>query len=260
MKTKHEPTLSTPVIKSGDHVRNNTIRRKWFAIALGGFLFTSIFALSAPPVEAQCQYWDVSGKWQFKQGSRQAALDVTLDLRQKGRTVITGTASHQPAGTTGVSGNVDGTVEGDSFAVHIYWANNTVGVYDGTIRPSGKIEGTGYEQRSPSIKVNWHSTGVMKCAEAAAAPAAAPVKSSASVLKDGSFAKPKPATTPVSGSGTAGGFIQMHTPTPAPTASAEADDSSSKDTEDQPGKHKKNKNKKNKHHHHHDDDQDQGND
>ncbi len=73
---------------------------------------------------------------------------------------------------------------------------------------------------------------------------------------------PKPATTPVSGSGTAGGFIQMHTPAPSPSKpapSAEADESSSNDTEDdQHGKHKKNKRK---HHHHHDDDnQDQGND
>ena len=170
MKIKYNSTLSAPAGGGGDQRRANPIRPSWFALALGGFLFTSIFALSAPPVEAQCQQWDVSGKWQFKQGWGQGAINVLVDLSQTGRTVITGTASHVPPGGDLTNGTVDGTMEGDSFAVKIYWENNTIGVYEGTIRPSGRIEGKGWEQATRRTKVRWYSKTTMKCADAAAPP------------------------------------------------------------------------------------------
>ena len=276
MKTKHHSILSAPVTQRGDQRLNNTIHRKWSALALGGFLFTFIFALSAPSVEAECQQWDVGHRWRFKQGP----TPVDLDLQQNG-TVVTGTATHDlKVDSSGhfkssylpvpVGGKVDGTVKGDRFAVHIYWDNNTVGVYNGTIRPSGRIEGTGYEQRSPSTKVNWYSVSTMKCADAANQPK---TTTQSEKLRDQiNKASAQPATTPSqlpvypgsgsSGSGTKGGFIQMFPTTPTPAANPEAAESSSSDTEDQPGKHKKKNKKKNKkkHHHHDDDNQDQGND
>ena len=175
MKTKNYSTLSAADAKSGGQKQNNSIRRKWSALALGGLLFISIFALSAPPVEAECKQWNVGHGWRFKQGS----TNVNLDLHQNG-TVITGSAViygallNKPSGSATPSfrgfadlkGTVDGTVKGDSFAVKVYWNNQDIGVYDGTIRPSGKIEGKGYEQRSPSTKVNWYSETTMKCADA----------------------------------------------------------------------------------------------
>lgn len=169
-------------------------------MALSGFLFTSIFALSPSPVEAQCQQWNVGHGWRLKQGS----LNVDLDLHQKG-TVITGTATFTgtikkaEGGLTGsfgerglIHGDVDGTVKRDHFAVRIHWSNNTTGVYNGTIGPSGRIEGTGYEQRSPSVKVNWYSDTHMECADAAPVKPAAPppIKSSGHI--------PKPAAPAVS--------------------------------------------------------------
>lgn len=173
MKTEYNSTRSTVEVKSGDHTRNNSIRRKWSALALGGFLFTSIFALSAPPVEAQCKQWNVGHGWRFKQGT----LPVEMNLQQKG-IVVTGTASHivhrrikdsnpgfdEDRAET-MSGDVDGTVKGDRFAVRIHWNNNTVGVYEGTIGPSGRIEGKGYEQSTPRTKVRWYSETHMVCAD-----------------------------------------------------------------------------------------------
>lgn len=277
MKTKHHSILSTPVTQSGDHVRNNSIRRKWSALALGGFLFTSIFALSAPSVEAQCQQWNVGHKWAFKQGPTK----MSLDLQQNG-TVITGSAIYTVPGDSGglltmgkipqdVTGSVDGTVKGDSFAVKIYWDNNTIGVYNGTIRPSGKIEGTGYEQRSSSTKVNWYSATVMKCADAkvgagapdwmkAAPKSSKPINTATDEWIEQKKREGKNKTYDANDPNRPRGFInglQLGTPTP----SAEADESSSTDTEDQHKKKKnKNKNKKKKKHHHHDDDENQGND
>ncbi len=172
-----------PVIQSGDQTLNNTIPHR-FALALGGLLFTSIFALSASPVEAQCQQWNVGHGWRLKQGP----TNVDLDLHQNA-TVITGTASFvmrvikerdaiHLGRTFGsnqtVNGDVDGTVKGNHFAVIIHWDNNTTGVYNGEIGDSGRIEGTGYEQRSRSVKVNWHSDTHMECADTAPAKTTAP--------------------------------------------------------------------------------------
>ena len=220
MKTKYNSTLSAADAKSGDHTHNGSIHRKWSALALGGLLFTSLFALPAPLAEAQCKQWNVGHGWRFKQGT----LPVDMNLQQKG-TVVTGTASFTGTtikasdnvmGSFGqeglIYGDVDGTVKGDSFAVKIYWNNDTIGVYEGTIRPSGKIEGKGWERRSPRTKVRWYSETRMVCADAAPTPK--PIKSSG---------KAKPATTPSqlpvvpgSSTGTGGGFIQMFPTTPAP--------------------------------------------
>ncbi len=189
MKTKHHSILSPPVIQSGDKA---LIRRRWFALALGGFLFTSIFAFSAPPVEAQCSQWNVGHGWRFKQGS----TNVDLELDQNG-TVITGKANHRidvtpkdggPGieGKANVRGTVDGTMKDDHFDVIIHWNNNTTGVYNGTIGPSGRIEGTGYNQATPSIKVNWYSETHMECADAAPVEpptATPPIKSSGKMPK-----------------------------------------------------------------------------
>ena len=259
------------VTQSGDQKLNNPIRPKWFALALGGLLFTSIFALSAPPAEAECQQWNVGHGWRFKQGT----IAVDMNLHQNG-TVITGTAGHifyvrESDGVLGmgghggykdVRGTVDGTVERDSFAVKIYWDNNTIGVYDGTIRPSGRIEGKGWEQSTPRTKVNWHSVTTMVCADAAAAQAAAPA--TPKPIRSSGKAKPSAAPLPVTTydandpNRKGRGFINgLSNPTPTP--SPEAAESASDDTQDQHKKNKKNK-KKNKHHHHDDDDQNQGND
>jgi hypothetical protein len=92
--------------------------------------------------------------------------------------MLSGTATHtihnQNAGNAGladggrietIDGKVEGTMNGKRFAVKIFWNNGTVGVYDGTVGLSGRLEGTGYKQGSSSVKVNWHSVTTMKCAD-----------------------------------------------------------------------------------------------
>jgi hypothetical protein len=259
MKTKHHLIPSKPVIQSGVRTLNNAICRRWFALALGGFLFTSIFALSAPPVVAQCQQWSVGHGWRLKQGG----INVDMDLHQNG-TVVTGTArffekgyasSGGNFGSAGgdVNGDVDGTVKGDRFAVIIHWDNGTTGVYNGTVGPSGRIEGTGYNQATPSQKVNWYSETHMVCGDAAPTAATKPKP----ILHSG---KAKLAPSPMNtynanDPNRPRGFINgIQLATPTPTPSAGADESSSDD------QHKKNKKNKKKHHHQKDDDQNQGND
>ena len=275
MKTKHHIILSAPAAQNDGQTQNNTIRRGWFALALGGLLFTSIFALSAPLVEAGCQQWDVSGQWMITQGKKV----IHVYLSQNGKT-ISGTAEQvwvPDNQVTVLKGQVTGTIAGVEFDVQINWPNGGAGVYRGTIATGGAgLYGTTYDKHNLQSTAAWSTDHHFNCAAAAPAPAPpAPPK----------LHKAKPAATPSPDTAAAAddwlnqelrkrkttnktydandpnrpkGFInglQSTTPTPAP--SAEADESSSNDTDGQQGKHKKNKKK---HHHHHDDDQDQGND
>lgn len=206
---------------------------------------------------------------------------MDMNLHQNG-TVVTGTATlplppkkgdkilpfNVGGGSFGstelrqISGEVDGSVKGNRFAVIIHWSNNTTGVYNGTIGPSGRIEGTGYNQASPSVKVNWYSETHMVCADAAPG---APVKEKSIneaadewlEKKRREGAKPTSKGSPNQSRGFING-LQLGTPTPTP--SAQAEDSSSNESDDRHGKHKKKKNKKHHHHHHDNDDQNQGSD
>ena len=161
MKTKHD-SARPPAGQSSDQTLTSRLGRKCPALALGAFLFSSVFALSPSSVEAECKEWDVSGPWRFKQGP----TNVEVDIVQNG-IVLTGKANHRPTGTTNVRGTVDGYVKRDFFSIKIHWKNNTTGAYTGTIKPSGRIEGIGYNVATPSAKVNWYSTGLMQCADAA---------------------------------------------------------------------------------------------
>ena len=248
MKTRHQPILSSPVTQSGDQKLNNPIRRKWSAVVFGGFLFTSIFALSAAAVEAQCPQWDVSGQWVIQQGS----YSIRFTLSQNGKTIWGTaqqfwTADHQ---VKVLQGRVTGTVDGGEFNVQTNWDGGGAGVYRGSVAKLGTgLFGTTYDRNHLQSTASWSTDHQFKCADAAPAAAATPKPPKSS----GKF---KPATTPLPVKSS--GHMPAATPTPAPTPSAEADESSSNDTEDQHGKHKKNKKNKKKHHHH-DDDQEQGN-
>jgi hypothetical protein len=225
METKHHINLLKPVTQSGDQTLNNPIRRKWFALALSGLLFTSIFALSAPLVEAGCQQWDVSGQWElrFNSGANSGAI-VKVNLQQQGAN-LSGIGEFPQA--HGVGGQISGNITVNAFAMTLT-ADTVVYRFLGTVDSTGKMEGTarrssGKIERLTDDGAHWVSSRRMKCADEN--PPISKQKTDAS-----------------------------------PTSSAEAKESSSSDTEDQPGKHKNKNKKKNKHHHHHDDDQDQGND
>jgi hypothetical protein len=111
---------------------------------------------------------------------------VTADLQQTD-TGIQGSAHYtvdhddglfQGHNYYGVGGSVDGTLNGDSLDITIYWTNQTTGVYTGRINPQGRITGSTYDALHPQTMANWHSDRTLKCLSVAgAAPApAAPAK------------------------------------------------------------------------------------
>lgn len=143
----------------------SSLRRQVLAIRtplLCGLLVAAVLALLPIPATAQCAKWDASGYLRIWQRGSSRVNRITLE--QKGR-VLTGTASFVEAGNNDVvNGTVDGTIDGDSFSIQIFWSNRQIGVYNGKVLPSGRLDGEAYEKSSPQSRTIWHSEEVLKCA------------------------------------------------------------------------------------------------
>ena len=112
-------------------------------------------AVSQMAIGQPCERWDVSGMWTLSQSNR---TQVIVNLKQSG-SVIKGSASYLLQ-----RGEVEGTIKGNRFSVQIYWASgNSVGIYTGTIAPSGRINGQSYDRFHPETKAKWYSNDKMKC-------------------------------------------------------------------------------------------------
>jgi hypothetical protein len=133
---------------------------------LGVFFFAAVMVLLPTSAQAQCSNWDASGSWYIVQGN--PSFYIRLELDQKGR-VLTGRTTQGKLDKNleryeQTIGTVDGTIDGDKFYVQIFWTKGDTGVYNAKVLPSGRLDGEGYEKRSPNVRVPWHSEGVLKCA------------------------------------------------------------------------------------------------
>jgi len=122
-------------------------------------LIVALVALSPSRVEALCQKWDVSGKWNIEQEN--PTLHVEVDLKQNG-TEITGTAKYD-----GQPGKVKGTIVGEDFNVEISTMTGSH-VFSGVVGPE-RIAGAISIQGTSEPRI-WYSTTAMKCVEAEPAP------------------------------------------------------------------------------------------
>ena len=135
---------------------------------LGGLVFAALIALLPISAGAQCATWDARGRVTIMQ--RGLNYSISLILKQKGR-VVTGYAYNGDpplfATASNANGEVDGTIDGDSFSVQIYWPGNLIGVYNAKVRASGKLDGETYDKNNTNIRQTWRSLGVLKkCAPA----------------------------------------------------------------------------------------------
>jgi hypothetical protein len=125
-------------------------------------LSTSLAAAQVP-----CTQWDVSGKWQAKQGS----FVIDFELHQAG-TSLQGIGEIYVGSRHADGGPVDGSLKGDTFELTGYWTGGSVGVYRGAIGATGRIEGWTHDKRNPGSSAPWYSVNRMNCLarEAAASP------------------------------------------------------------------------------------------
>ena len=124
--------------------------------------FLTVLALLPHSTSAQCAQWNLSGDLSIQQEK----TVVYFDLAQNGA-LLAGRASYNASGkeiNLGIAqlgadsitrkGDVDGSTRGNSFTAKVYWdGNHKIGVYTGTISPTGKIEGDVYGEENPNVKV-----------------------------------------------------------------------------------------------------------
>lgn len=174
MKRKEQSTLSTADAQNGFQLRKNMIRRRWFALSLGAFLFTSVCSLLPSPVEAGCQRWDVSGQWELRLDNGEN-VKVNLQQGKWGQTSANLTGTGERIATAGANsyfdkpqkGVISGNITDNAFTM-LLTVRTDQHRFTGTIGPSGKMEGIC--TTTTSSDRHWVSSRRMKCADEAPAP------------------------------------------------------------------------------------------
>jgi hypothetical protein len=143
----------------------------------GGAVAISIlllFGICAPePAAAQCQQWDLTGKWEFWQSNRHK---LELDLRQDpingdlaGKAQFSGEV--EIGGVFGTDlGKADipstwygtvitGRLTGNRFVFVVDWGNPAHygrGEYKGEVGPEGQLQGSTADTAHPEQRATWH--------------------------------------------------------------------------------------------------------
>lgn len=145
--------------------------------------------------QAPCVQWDVSGVWAAMQRGQYYG---GFDIQQSG-SLLSGSASQGGGeGLPKPARGLDGHIQGAAVEFTVYWHHNSIGVYSGTIGPTGRIEGTTFDKLSPNNRASWFSSRQMNCLarEAAAPPPAAPPRAKALGKKKSNVLVPEPSTGP----------------------------------------------------------------
>jgi hypothetical protein len=114
------------------------------------------------PVAAQCAKWDASGTWEIKQQGLKYGILVTLQQNGRALNGYAHISTNKHYGPV----NADGVIDGDDLTLQIFWQDGSVGVYNAKFLPSGRLDGTGYEKKTPNITHMWHSQNPLKCGAA----------------------------------------------------------------------------------------------
>lgn len=141
-------------------VRTLQIRSKFeFSVLLCACVLVALVILLPVSSQAQCPHWNVGGVWNIEQRGLKYAIVLTME--QKGE-VLTGKARISTnSGYPAV--NVYGTIKGDLVNFRILWIDGSVGVYDAQFHPAGRLNGHGYEKKTPNIRHMWQSNKKFKC-------------------------------------------------------------------------------------------------
>jgi hypothetical protein len=157
-------------------------------IAVGWLALAAAFAGGSSDASAAsaCQQWDVNGRWYIQQSGDSYGY---FDVEQQGN-LLQGRGFADSLSSRGpLRGPLDGVLNGNDVQITVYWHGNVVGVYNGTIGPTGRVEGRTFDKRHPSTRAAWFTSNRMKCAARASQkpppppePQAPPAKKKIKVL------------------------------------------------------------------------------
>lgn len=96
--------------------------------------------------------WRVPIQWTVVQSD---GWQIRFDVSQDGNTLV-GKAYGAPGGVPDtMTGVLDGSVDGDQFYMTIYWPDNSIGKYLGTVSRQGNVEGTKLDEGNSSSVAQW---------------------------------------------------------------------------------------------------------
>src|SRR4030095_13261837 len=117
-----------------------------------------------------CTQWDINGQWRMVQSNTKYAVRFTLEKTQDG---IEGSARYlykiEGSGPTGSTlyitnvGSVDGTIDGNSLELTVYWEDRKTGIYKGTFTGQGRLQGSSYQKEDPRNRADWYSERRANC-------------------------------------------------------------------------------------------------
>jgi hypothetical protein len=129
-----------------------------------------VLLLVPEAAHAACAQWNIPSVMNVRQGK----YLVVFRLVQKGSglrgsaDVLIGKRTDHPLHGTRweqqkTTGSADGSIIGSKFAVNVYWSGRSIGVYEGSVGPQGRVEGTTFDRMNPKSLANWFSTGLIEC-------------------------------------------------------------------------------------------------
>ncbi len=97
--------------------------------------------------------WRVPNRWNVVHSDGE---HIRLEVSQDGNTLLG--SAHRVRGrevdtTTGI---VNGSVDGHQLYELIYWPNNLIDNYLGTVSGQGNVEGTKVDQTNPATVARWY--------------------------------------------------------------------------------------------------------
>ena len=134
-----------------------------------------IAALSPASAADECAQWRVPQDWDLVQDN---GFNLNLKTSQDKNQHLRGVAT---SWNETMVGNVDGHVSGDKLVFAVYWDNNSVGDYNGTIDNAGHVEGFTQDRNNKSAATaGFHGRDLLNCAKwvQSSPPPEAPAQSS----------------------------------------------------------------------------------
>ncbi len=128
------------------------------------FLGAALAVVAAPAANA-CQHWSVPRQLDLQQGNN-ISMWLT-NVSQTGALFESDAKYYSPQDRGWIRGHANGEFRGDDVSIHAYWNNRTLGVYEGRVLASGKMEGTNYDRDHAGTKVNWYSLQALQCDDGA---------------------------------------------------------------------------------------------
>ena len=101
--------------------------------------------------------WRLPDCWTLKHSD---GRQVRIEVVQDGNTLV-GTA-HGGSGdlSAEITGTLSGSVHSDTLTMTIYWPNNAIAEYHGTVIDDGRVEGT--FERSDGASADWYGEQALR--------------------------------------------------------------------------------------------------